>query len=642
METNGIAALAQRILQQSPLALCGGQSAYSGVWPTAVWCAPQDAFPGVEGPPIKSPYVNGTMWSATGHEFTSSGKDTGLSIGDTVDNFVVNRYYRWYFPSGAQCKQLAARAMQAAANARDPKTGQPAPVTGSNAIPYGLMQLGLLSEANYNKSPDKVLIYCNYGGSSLEVYDSQNGSVGGNGVGDNDDFRPQGGDLAIVLLVRPFPGAPQDAEIDMGQGANNPYYNLSAPSYIQNSQTWSELQNATNGQYYVNAWQSDVALAGSLPPSEIVVAQDGNDPHQLRAFALWPVACDNHINGGGGNVDSYIVYTEVTDLVEWLSSDPSAADVSSFASQNSTVVGGTVTGATIPVPLSSPTPLPTPSPSPNTIGGAGVTIVSPVINGTTISGGTIANFVTLSGSVAGGTIIGNTAFPNPFASGQLSGGTITAGTLTSPGTTYTLLSTDGMKQATILTGATIANATVVGGAVAVAGGGHGGRVTVHDPTRPVTFTASWMTNANTSTTTNTTAATWSFLTNPEGNPPQITFPAGSFSDTPTLVSTVISPNNLQVTVNGSGTVNQNFYLTGYYSDGSAKDLTSTATWQVYVPEAGAGPPVLGPGNAAFFSTVPLSTNVLQFPPGFNYTGNLFVTATVAGGPTASALIDVIQ
>jgi hypothetical protein len=616
LSANGLPALIKRMVQQRPLALLGGQSGF----PSTIWAAPGDPYKTSQpDTALGLTYANGTMWAAPGYEFTSSGDDTRVNIKSTVQGFSVNRYEGWSIPSKADVQRLAARAFQA---------GVTAGHTGTNAIPYGLMKMGLLTQTSYNASPNDVKIYCDLNGTSMEVYDSASGGFDNNGYGDNGDFKPQGGKLTIVLLGRPFPGAPQGASIYPGIAGNFGDGNLggndglqpTAPSYILNSKTYATLQGAN---YYVNTLQSDVVLAGSFPPNEIVIVGDGTDPHQQHAYGIWAVGCDLHYNAGGGNINQYLVYTEITDYVEWLSSDRTAADVTNFPALDQAIVNGTLSGASIVAD-----------------GSGSVAIENPVISGSSITGGTVYNAGSLSGTVSGGTL-GGAPYSGTVSNASLAGGTITAGTV-SGGTLYTVTNTDGSPTGTLLLGASLSGATITGGSVVVPQGsltpgpaGLAGYVVVHDRTRPVTITASWMYNPNLA------GFTARYVTVPGTSAyPSVTFPANTFADVPQLSYAIISPNNQRLQLTGSGSTAQPFYLTGFYSDGSVRDLTTAATWKCFLPTVNGQTITLGPENTALFGAPALPYQLL-FPSTFKYSGDLVVTAT-AGGTKAISVINVLS
>jgi len=93
--------------------------------------------------------------------------------------------------------------------------------------------------------------------------------------------------------------------------------------------------------------------------------------------------------------------------------------------------------------------------------------------------------------------------------------------------------------------------------------------------------------------------------------------------TPTLASILVTPDNKVYSVAASGFAQDFYFATGFYSDGSVRDLTDNVTWST------ANVSVSGGGTPQF------AGNQLQLPQSLG-TGNLTLTATF-GGQTGLAM-----
>jgi hypothetical protein len=93
--------------------------------------------------------------------------------------------------------------------------------------------------------------------------------------------------------------------------------------------------------------------------------------------------------------------------------------------------------------------------------------------------------------------------------------------------------------------------------------------------------------------------------------------------TPTLASILVTPDNKVYSVAASGFAQDFYFATGFYSDGSVRDLTGNVTWST------ANVSVSGGGTPQF------AGNQLQLPQSLG-TGNLTLTATF-GGQTGLAM-----
>jgi hypothetical protein len=284
-----------RILQQAPMALLGGSSAMSGLY----------FFNGT----LASSW-SGTLFSNAIHEVKSNGKDSGISI-DSALGYTTDGLKGFNVISLREAQYLCQVADAVAV----------ADQVTSNKIPYGLHQLGILTDTNYSSSLSSVQFYCNYNGNTgsgdpnartLQVYsssdfDSSNptsSSAGGNGVyfnGSSYVFRPQGdGNVVLVVLSSQVPSAN--------------FTQAEVPVPIEVAQAAHSASST--------GWNSTLPLAFGLAPEGIAISVDPKDPYQLRATAYWHWSTEAS--------GSSKVWCDVTNLVEWLSSDVSLVEVSNY------------------------------------------------------------------------------------------------------------------------------------------------------------------------------------------------------------------------------------------------------------------------------------------------------------------------
>lgn len=671
-DANGILALGQRIGQQVPLALLGGESPLPGVMalPTQV-----EDNAGVSG---------GTMWAATGVEIQTKGYTSPYTLG-TVNDFTVDGLNKWYFPTEAEVKALCARA-EAVAKAANPS------MPANQQVAYGLFQMGLISESSYTQGLTEVYIYNTlvpYGeDATLDVYRTDDGKNITNGLhlvqGKQDEFylQPQDGHLTILLLVRPLPGQPRGAGIPdptpslvpptdgheqqtgMGQAVLSTAANT--PPAVAGSATYASVSQLTLGQVWV--WDTDLNLAAGITPEEIVVGQDPGT-NQVRAYAMWhafqvpsPDAYlrlyynAGQVKGSAFNnwwfdypdpVSPYfLVYTEITESVEWLSSDTTSAEVANHSPDTLAVMGGTLTGVS-----TQPTQ-------------SGFYLLDPVVNGSSITAGRILNSAELTaGTLTGGTTTAGAPFsgnvaptpapspsPDPSSSfhpidfsepGFLQGGNVTAGTV-SGGTMFTLTSPDQTTTHELLAGPTLTGATVNGNlamgasTVYVPIVGESGLVTFHPGGGSATITASLLKTPGATTPINTQASTATYLT------ASLT-PQNAYTPPPTRIDTLaVTPNYVKTFID-PGTTQMVLHLSGFATGETCLDLsTDPATqWEVWLmtPQ---GSPVGFPvheTNGIVFQTNPGDTNILEFGSGVKYVGDLLVRAS-NGAREAVAIFNV--
>lgn len=642
---NGVGALSKRILQQVPGALLGGQSVLPGVW-----AAPAD--PESNGGFAGSSHLDGTLWTPLGVEITTSGDSSPYTL-DMVAYFGVANWYQWMIPTEDEVKQLFARAQQIGALDGLPDKQQ---------IPYGLHKMGLISDANYQPGMETVQVYNNYSNNGTQnlrlfSYRSDNGNNYDNGFnvvtdknGDRTyEFKPQDGHLSIVLLVRSFPGQPQGfGPSSLYDGVNEGAATIdSAPVVVQSSRTVQQIQEL-NGAGSVFEWNSTIALAGGFVPDEIVIDREGP---QLHAYALWMVGqrtappqynelfFQQYHPVLTQSPGYYLIWTEVTDRVEWLSSDTYTAEVANNAPTALTVLGGTSSGLEGVAVIEGA--------ADGSLSGA--TLIGAQLSAGSSSGATTAQGLPFSGSLTPSVPVGQDPSVTVNLPATLSNATLTGGTIMG-GRTFRLDRTDGQRTSSLTVGARLSGATATGGVATVPTLGQAGLLTVHDSQRSASLTASWMYSPSTSTATNNpTISKAAFLPAAPngvaapyfGSTPYL-LPAGALSAPAGLNSLVISPDNLALKLQVGGT-DQSFFLTGLRNDGTYLDLTNDpgTTWEVYIPtSSGSAPPTLGPGtDAAFSSTAPFR-GTLQFPQTFNYTGNLVIRAS-NGGRVTFAQISVL-
>ncbi len=641
---NGLLALGRRLQQQRPLALIGGASALQ-----PVWGAPA-ANENVAGTGI----VNGTLW-ANCTEVTTANDfgETAVYI-DTVGQFNINNYYNWFLPSASEAKQLCQYATQAAI--ADGITNK------DQQIPYGLHKLGLLSDANYKTGMTNVGIYCSLttdkDNPSCQILETKDLSLDSGGLYEAGlnayGFKGTSDNPRLVLLVRPFPGQPQGAGGYSRQGNTSAtgVATTTGPDAVMQSATARAIQ-AGGDQLFL--WNSDLALAGNFPPTEIVVGRDPNS-NQLRAYGIWQVGWPSvpgvyrdtnqtfvnlakYYPNLGYTPGQYIVYVELTNLVEWLSSNTSVAEVSNYSLTNLSTYGGTVTQAAL--------------------SGPGLVILDPVIDSSsltrrTITGGTVLSAIiasrdafegtvspTLSGATSQslGTPMGNL---DPTGA-TISGGTITSGILDSDQGLQIITLTDlSGTTHTVANGGGIRNATVTGGVVTLPSGSpYSGVLTVHNPAQPVTITASWLASPSTTNLTNLIASQSIFLTG------TLSLPAGSIMQPPVNRSLVVSPNFANIRLSAAGS-DMTCFVTGFNADGTCLDLsTNAATKYTLFQQVGNDQTFQEvPANLASFGGVsaggqPIQPNVLQFHAGFSTYSGLLIIRAVNSTSTGFAFLSAL-
>ncbi len=629
---NGLLALGRRLQQQRPLALLGGASALQPVWGAPF------ANENVAG----TGNVNGTMW-ANCTEVTTDNDfgETAVYI-DTVGQFNINNYYNWFLPSASEAKQLCQYAAQAALADGITNKGQ--------QIPYGLHKLGLLSDANYKTGMSNVGIYCSLttdkNNPSCQILESSDLSLDSGGLyqaGLNAyGFKGTKDNPRLVLLVRPFPGQPQGAGGYSRNGSTSAtgVATTTGPDAVMQSATANAIKAGGNQLFL---WNSDLALAGNFPPTEIVVGRDPNS-NQLRAYGIWQVGwpvvpgvyrdtnqtfvnLSKYYPDLGYTPGQYIVYVELTNLVEWLSSNTNVAEVSNYSLTNLSTYGGTVTAASL--------------------SGPGLFILDPVIDDSTLTRRTVTGGTVLAATIASGeSLTGGTAPPTLSGATSLalgtplgnldptgatiSGGTITSGVLDSDEglQIFTLTDLSGTTH-TVANGGGIRNATLTGGVLTLpTGSPYSGVLTVHNPSQPVTITASWLTSPSTTNLTNLIPSQPEFLTG------SLTLPAGSGVQAPPQRSLVVSPNFANIRLSAAGS-DMTCFVTGFNADGTCLDLsTNAATKYALFQQVGNDQTFQEvPANLASFGGVsaggqPVQPNVLQFHAGFStYSGQLIIQAT---------------
>jgi len=616
LSSNGLAALSKRMLQQAPLAFLGGASPINGT----VWAAVND--PESQAGSNGAGHLNGTLWAAMGFECTDSGDGDAQNTTpvESIGYYAINGWNQWYYPTESEVKQLFSRAKWLAEN--DP--GRPS--NSDQYIAFGLHKLGLISDNGYNhavKDSGYVEVYYQWDtdgtNQHLQVlrsdgnsYDNGLTTINNNGVVYN-ALKPQAGHLAVALVVRPLPGVPNVAQAS------------SVPSAVQNSQT---AQKVPGSPFYA----TDLPLAANFVPDEIVLQQDASNPNQLHAYGLWiagqgnppssynktwsvykdGIGNDYNLGYQGPPAANVICFTELTDVVEWLSSNTSNVEVTNYAPPAVTVQGATLSGLT-----------------------ATVCVENATLNGSSISGGNIVFGSGTAGSLSGGTAFNGLNPAGPFPSPSpipIAEGTLTAGTLTGA-VTNTLFNPVGAARVGTITNGTVTGATVQNGQVAIptADDALPGVLVVHN-NQPVTLTASLLTSPS-------TVATAQNGPNSQASTAQ--FVSGNLTLTPAaaqsgIASLVIAPNYATITSNtttGGGQIP--FFVTGLDNDGTVQSLETdpATTFQVYLLTDGTTPPAapqLFFRNAANGGNAGLA-NVLQVPPGF--AGYVAVKAIHSGKTT---------
>lgn len=625
---NGIQALARRMQQQRPLALFGGQSPLAPVW----------AAPMVAETIAGTGSVNGTMWANCTEVTEANNNPQDAVYLETVGQFNVNGYYCWYLPSKAEVVALCQSAAQAAkADGIGPSDQQ---------VPYGLHKLGLLSDANYKSGMTNVGIYFQLSSDknhpACQVYESKDGSTddgmyeaGLNAYG----FSASKSNVRLLLLARSFPGLPQGAGGQQRNATAVGAASASGPDAVVNSNSAQQARAATGGQLLM--WNSGIALAGNLPPTEIAVGRDSNS-NQLRAYGIWlvsaPVTPSVYFNNdptfthlykyypaAGSFPSEYLVYTELTDSVEWLSSNTAAAEVSNYALAHVPTFGGKATGVSL--------------------GGPELIIEDPVLSTqgltTRITGGKVllARLIEPTGSfgpaptLSGAT---NLALGTPLGDLDPSGATVTGGTITNgvPDSddglqSYTLLDSSGATLHTVAVGGSIRSATIENGYITLASGSadSGGVVSARNASLPATITASWLTSPSTSTQTNSKASSANFLTG------SLALAAGSVFVPPSHRSLVVSPNYTKLQLKTGGQ-NLTLYTTAFNADGTCTDLSANSATRYSVFRQVGNDQTFQqvPSTLISFGGVdaggqPVQPNVMKFQPDFNtYSGTLVVRA----------------
>ena len=610
---NGLLALGKRMLQQAPLAQIGGSSALETVW----------GAPAVSETIAGQGEVNGTMWALCAevtHENDNGGSAVYL---DTVGRFNVGNFYNWYLPSNAEAAALSEAAALAA---------QTDGITDKNKqVPYGLHKMGLLSDENYSDDLENVGIYTKLETSSknkpeCDIYktkdrDSDSGGLYEAGL-NSYGFKSSKDDVRLVLLVRPFPGQPLAAG-KRNQSATG-VATTSAPAAVKSSQS-------ANGIEYF--WNSDLCLAGNLPPTEIVVERDSGS-NQLRAYGVWrvdwPVVPSSYLNTAqefdglskyypqpGTTPSAYVVYDDLTDVVEWLSSNTSDVEVTNHRISNLSARGGTVSGGRMTGP------------------GLLIDNVTYETNTlfTELTGGTILGGTFEAGNLDGGTYV---ALGTP-ASGDVTGATIVGGTISKAilgdgldgdqnVEIFTLKSLNGDTRS-IGMGGSMHDVTASGGIVTLPrGSGSPGGVVLPHNANSVTITASLLTSP--STTANTTNNVGSTATTVTGT---ITLPGAP--PPPPLHQLVLTPNYSEINLLAGGS-NLKCWVTQFSSDGTVTDMSTNpgTKYQLFQQTSATEFEEVPESEASFGGTAPgggsVQPNVLQFHSGFSdYSGPLIIRAT---------------
>jgi len=629
---NGLGALSKRQIQQQVLGYLGGASPIA-----SLWGAVNDAedVAGTQG----AGHINGTLWAPMGYELTSSGTtppgDSPLGIAD-VGDYGVGGWDQWYLPSKAEVQRLFERARSIARNSDHPPSGD-------KEIAFGLHEMGLISDQGYQHAMNDsgyVEIYYDLevgsGGQEgfhLQVLRSDGNSYD-NGLTTVKDvlgvpsvlFKPQNGHLAAVLLVRPLPGRPRGAYRSVPGPASS-----SAPTSVMQSQSAQKLGSG------VLFWNDDLALAGGWVPDEVVIQQDPTNPYQLRAYGLWTVGLRNppkayqgdyfqYSNAFAGN---YLIYTEMTDLVEWLSSDTASVEVSNYPPPGVTMIGANFSGLS---------------------GTVSVENVTGTQNGGSLqlTGGTLLQASAVAGSVSGGSSLNLPPFQGDITQGQsppptlsVEGGQLTGGNLTITSTNTLLNPADG-SQAGFITNGTVSGASLQGGLIPIPlNSGNAGLLNVH-VANPVNVTASWMYSPSVANSTTNAVGSLGLFIPPApgaaafpyvGETPLALTPPAALNG---IASLVLSPNYTTVVGNtsvGGGQVP--FFLTAINYDGTyvAQEVSPNTTFQPFLltdgltPKSAPGLFFKTPANGGNQGT----QNILSVPPGF--TGYVAVKATVNGHST---------
>lgn len=624
---NGAAALSQRVSQMGPMALLGGQSALGAV------CG------GVNDPESQSGTgsLNGSLWThyAT---VTQEGGGSGFYGPSPFDcrNFSINGWYDWYLPTEDEVKALFSHAERLAGVAG---------IKGNNAVAYGLQQMGLISPSDYQNALSNGGTIWVYSDFSIDSKQTPHLYTTGSNGDHNDNgtftvlaegqtlidpgvqlrvlFKPM--QTGVALLIRPLPGAPKGSTTvaTIPPDFNNPP-NTGPASAGQASQSGAPaaVVNSNSAQALGGSpwyWNTDLALACSFIPDEVVVQADSANPQQLHAYGIWTVslkgapssyrsnAYENPGQGYSGVIGnfgypqtpfapSYLIWTEISEQAEWLSSNTAVAEVSNYDSPTVTMLGANVAGAS------------------GTVSILNNTIATGALTAGTVSGGR-----TLNGPAFAGALPVNTT---------LEGATLSGGTLTTTSTNILLNPQDGSQAGTITNG-TVSGATFSGGLMTVPSpGALAGWVNPHQAGQPATISASMMYSPTTETSVNDVASVAAFRTG------TLPFTASAANTTP--ASLILSPNFNKVLNAPSVT----FYLTATNFDGTFTDLTATATlpqiaWKAFLLTDGT--PRSAPGLA--FSTDAGGANILNIPSGFS--GYVAVQATYQG-LTAWSFLNLIN
>jgi hypothetical protein len=629
---NGLAALSKRQLQQQPLGYLGGESPLGNLWGAVNDAEDVAGTPGLG-------HINGTMWSAIGYELTSSGttppSNNQLDI-QMIGYYAVNGWDQWYLPSKNEVERLFARARSIARNSDSPPSSD-------KEIAFGLHQMGLISDQGYQHALNdsgyvEVYYDLEFGSGGQEGFHLQvlrsDGNSYDNGLTTVKDalgvpsvlFKPQNGHLATVLLVRPLPGRPRGAYGYLPGPATT-----TAPSSVVQSQS---AQKLGSGALF---WNNDLALACGFVPDEIVIQQDPNNPYQLRAYGLWTVGLSNPPKAYTGNyflypgvfASNYLIYTELTDLVEWLTSDTSSVEVSNYPPPGVTMIGANLTGLSGAVSVENVTG----------------TQNSGVLQ---LAGGELLQASALSGSLSGGSGLNLPGFQGDITQGQslaspisVEGGQLTGGNLTVTSTNTLLTPADG-SQAGFITNGTVSGASLQGALVPVPlNSGNAGLLNVH-AANPVTVTASWMYSPSVANGTTNSVGSVALFIPPAANAapfPYVGETPLALTPPPALsgvASLVLSPN--YTTVIGNTTVGGGqipFFLTSINYDGTYTSLETSAnvTFQVFLLSDGQ---TVKTAPNLFFKTPANggnqgTQNILSVPPGF--TGYVAIKATANGRST---------
>lgn len=683
---NGILALGTRMSQQVPQALLGGESPIPGVWGS-----PVDVFT-ASGTP-------GAMWVASGIEVTGKGYDSGQNIRN-ISKFSIGGWNNWYLPTTTDVENLYARAAALAA------VDNPQMPTNQR-IPYGLHKMGLISDANYTSGMTIVQVYnslyqksfTNSNGWKSNVpncysYRSDNSNNYDDGIHpvENDlgavtDFvlQPQDNHLSLLLLVRPLPGQPRGAgipdppatlqppstgfEAQSGMGQAVPAAPGTQPASVLASATVQALPSPT----YL--WETDLQLAAGIPPHELVI-QQAPGTNQLQAWGVWSVEFqqlpeyyrgtdENWWNFGSlygkwwfdyplQNAPYYAIYTDLTDVVEWLSGDTTNVEVANNSPSTVAVMGGTLTGVTTVPATDSIDP---------SASNSGFLILDPVLQGSTITGGRILNFAQVTaGTVSGGTTTagapysGSVPTPSPSPSPSsvdlsepafLQGGEVTAGTVTG-GALYTLSSPNQSVSRQVLVGPALTGATVQGNLAVGAStlympvDGTSGLLTFHPGQGTATITASLLKTPTATAPLNLQGSVASFVTaslTPQNafTPPSLQQPPQDRYDT-----LAVTPNYFTYEYEAGNSLLP-FFLTAFATGESSADLSTApgTQWEVWLMTPQGSPIGFPPAETegVHFQTSLGNTNKLEFDPGFRYVGNLLVRA-VNGHREAVAVLNV--